>query len=115
MRRRKLRILIAVVLVTSACAVAALGSAWWQVSRCRSLSHDTVETLPHRKVGLVLGCAPILRDGSTNYFFRYRMDAAASLVASGKVDYLLVSGDNRRHDYDEPTWMKEALIARGVA
>jgi SanA protein len=71
--------------------------------------------LPHRKVALVLGCSPKLRDGSTNYFFIFRMDAGAKLIKNGNVDYLLVSGDNRRRDYDEPTAMKEALIARGVA
>jgi SanA protein len=30
------------------------------------------------------------------------------------VKYLLVSGDNRREDYDEPTAMRAGLLARGV-
>jgi SanA protein len=42
------------------------------------------------------------------------MDAAARLYHSGKVEYLLVSGDNHRHGYDEPTAMREALVARRV-
>jgi vancomycin permeability regulator SanA len=42
------------------------------------------------------------------------MDAAAELIQSGKVEYLLVSGDNRFRTYDEPTEMRKALIARGV-
>jgi SanA protein len=32
----------------------------------------------------------------------------------GKVRYLLVSGDNHRRGYDEPTAMRDALIARAV-
>ena len=71
--------------------------------------------VPHRKVGLVLGCTDRLRNGDPNLFFVHRMLAAAELLHAGKVDYLLVSGDNRRKEYDEPTSMKHALIARGVA
>ena len=32
----------------------------------------------------------------------------------GKVKHLLLSGDNRRKDYDEPTDMKLALLAQGI-
>ena len=42
------------------------------------------------------------------------MNAAAALFHAGKVRRLLVSGDNDRTNYDEPTWMRDALIARGV-
>jgi SanA protein len=72
-----------------------------------------VTQLPHRHVGLVLGCPPMYR-GLPNPFFVYRMDAAAELFHSGKVDYLLLSGDHRRSHHDEPTEMKRALLARGV-
>jgi SanA protein len=91
-----------------------LGLSWWRVSRCSVLTHNETNQLPVRKVGLVLGCSPRLGDGSLNWFFNNRMDAAAELFQSGKVEYLLVSGDNRHRTYDEPTEMKQALIARGV-
>jgi SanA protein len=42
------------------------------------------------------------------------MDAAARLYREGKVRHLLVSGDNNHTSYDEPTWMHDALIERGV-
>jgi SanA protein len=105
---------IVVASVAALIGVTTLGFAWWRIAKCGSLTHDGLKSLPHRKVALVLGCSPKLRDGSTNYFFIFRMDAAAKLLKNGKVDYLLVSGDNRRRDYDEPTAMKQALIARGV-
>lgn len=70
--------------------------------------------LPHTRVALVLGCTPRLGNGYGNPYFNNRMDAAAEIFSAGKTDYLLVSGDNHTRMYDEPTAMKEALIARGV-
>ena len=37
-----------------------------------------------------------------------------ALFKAQKVDYILISGDNSRQGYDEPTDMKEALVAQGV-
>jgi len=63
---------------------------------------------------LVLGAAPIGPEGGPNRYFERRLDAAAALWRSGKAKYLLVSGDRRPPDYDEPTAMRAGLIARGV-
>ena len=49
-----------------------------------------------------------------NPFFEGRMDAAAKLYREGKVRHLLVSGDNHRKEYDEPTAMRDALMERGI-
>jgi len=73
-----------------------------------------VASVPARKVGLVLGTAHYLGKGRENEFFTYRMDAAAALYRAQKVRYLLVSGDNRAANYDEPAQMRAALLARGV-
>lgn len=62
----------------------------------------------------MLGTAKYLNDGSTNLYYQYRIDAASKLYKSGKVKYLIVSGDNSRKDYDEPSMMKQDLIAEGV-
>lgn len=76
--------------------------------------HDSLDDLPHRPAGLVLGCSHKLANGRTNLYFRYRVEAAAAVFHAGKVDYLIVSGDNHREGYDEPTDMRRALIAAGV-
>lgn len=73
-----------------------------------------IASLRHQRVGLVLGCAPVLRSGAPNRYFENRMAAAAMLFDAGKVDYLLVSGDNHVATYDEPTAMKRALVRNGV-
>ena len=72
-----------------------------------------VTTVPHHRVGIVLGCAPTVGQFQ-NPFFLGRIQAAAELYRSGKVDRLLVSGDNGSKGYDEPTAMEAALIAKGV-
>lgn len=74
----------------------------------------SAQQAPARPVALVLGCSPALANGQENWFFRNRIDCAARLFKDGKAAYLLVSGDNSRHDYDEPTAMRDALIQRGV-
>lgn len=70
--------------------------------------------LPVTDVALVLGCSKQLADGRKNLFFERRMAAAAELYRTGQVGYLLVSGDNSRPDYDEPSDMRAALVAAGV-
>jgi len=72
-----------------------------------------INDVPHCRAALVLGCVRIY-DGHVNLFYLHRINAAVALWNSGKIDAILVSGDNSREDYDEPTSMKEDLVARGV-
>ncbi len=76
--------------------------------------YDNDALLPFNKTALVLGTSHRIRDGSPNPYFHSRMDAAAHLYHSGKVSYLIVSGDNRTRWYNEPEQMKQELIARDV-
>lgn len=69
--------------------------------------------IPHAQAALVLGCSPEVY-ARPNLYFQYRIKAASDLYHQGKVDYLIVSGDNSRKDYDESTAMAEALIKNGV-
>ncbi len=73
-----------------------------------------VAELPSVRVGLVLGCAERTRDGRRNLFFERRIAAAVELFRAGRVQYLLLSGDNSRPDYDEPSDMRRALIRAGI-
>lgn len=70
--------------------------------------------IPARKVGLVLGASKNTVRGTNNMYFTYRMQAAYELYKKGKVQYLLLSGDNHIEGYDEPTDMRDALIKLGV-
>jgi len=87
----------------------------WIVFTARSNIIRDIGQLPANDVALVLGTAPRLGNGRwKNPFFENRIDAAAELYHAGKVRHLLVSGDNRRKNYDEPTAMRSALLTRGV-
>ena len=80
----------------------------------RNKVFNSTDDLPYNKVGLVLGAGKTLRNGRTNLFYTYRIQDAARLYKSGKVKFLLLSGDNSTADYDEPTTMKNDLIRAGV-
>ncbi|WP_433331834.1 SanA/YdcF family protein [Spirillospora sp. CA-294931] len=72
----------------------------------------TVRDVPETPVALVLG-AGVWGDRPSTLLAR-RLDLAAELHRRGKVEVLLVSGDNRFRNYDEPTVMRDYLIGRGV-
>jgi SanA protein len=57
-------------------------------------TYSEVRLIPHRQVGLVRGCVKLLPGGLPNPNFNKRVAAAAELYRAGKIDYLLVSGDN---------------------
>lgn len=64
-------------------------------------------------VAIVLGAA-VHADGQPSPWLAHRLDAAAELYTSGRVEAILVSGDNRRAGYDEPTVMRRYLLSQGI-
>lgn len=76
--------------------------------------YTNIDELPENNVGLVLGTSKYVQGNRLNLFFRHRIDAATALYRAGKIKHLLVSGDNGRKDYDEPSDMRDALIANGI-
>mgnify|MGYP001471547077 CR=1 FL=1 len=67
-----------------------------------------------KKVGLVLGTSKYLTSGGRNLFFKYRIDATVKLFKAGKIENVLVSGDNALKSYNEPEEMRQELIKLGV-
>ena len=80
----------------------------------RLYDKTTIEQVPDARAAVVLGCVRILKDGSRNQFYGYRIRAAAELYKAGKVKAVIVSGDNHVKGYDEPSDMKEDLVAAGI-
>ncbi|MES2567285.1 MAG: ElyC/SanA/YdcF family protein [Bacteroidota bacterium] len=89
-------------------------SNYWIVTSTKSQLYSDVVTIPQRKVGLVLGASKKTSRGTENLYFHFRIQAAYELFKAGKVQYLLLSGDNHIKAYDEPNDMREALISLGV-
>ena len=77
-------------------------------------TYSDVRAIPHRPVGLVLGCSMRLSNGAFNPFFVNRVSAAADLYRAGKVDRLLVSGETHANGYNEAADLKAALIGSGI-
>lgn len=75
---------------------------------------EDLNKIPQNKVGLVLGTSRFLTSGKPNPYFEYRIHAAKSLFFSGKIQYLLLSGDNRFYSYNEPREMRKELIRMGI-
>ncbi len=75
---------------------------------------SAVTEIPHQRVGLVPGTAKYLVDGRINLYYHYRIEAAVKLFEAGKIDYIIVSGDNSTVHYDEPSAMKRDLVKHGV-
>ena len=80
----------------------------------KGLLYDDVQAIPYRKVGLLLGTSPNMANGNPNRYYHNRIEAAANLYFANKISYILISGDNHRHDYNEPEEMRQSLIALGV-
>jgi SanA protein len=90
------------------------GANWAIESNAEGKIFDQVNDCPQVKVALVLGTSRTNKHGNDNLYFSYRIKAAVELYRAGKVKYILVSGDNSIATYDEPTDMKNALIAAGI-
>jgi SanA protein len=86
----------------------------WVIYSTQAYIFRTVDKLPVREVGLVLGTSKKVVGGNENLFFRHRIEAAAQLYHQNKVRYLILSGDNSSQYYNEPSDMKAALLKKGV-
>lgn len=74
----------------------------------------TIESVPKNKVGIILGTSRHLVEGGMNPFYTHRINATIALYEAGKIEYVLVSGDNGTVYYNEPDTMKKDLIKGGI-
>jgi SanA protein len=68
--------------------------------------------VPARRVAIVFGAG--IKNGQPSPVLRDRVQTAANLYFSGKVEKLLMSGDNRFVDYNEPEAMRQYALTLGV-
>jgi SanA protein len=104
-----LKVLFILAIVT-AIAVVTIGI----VTRLQARSKIyTVENVPPSQVAVVFG-AGLRKDGSPTAVLRDRVKTAADIYFAGKVKKLLMSGDNRFVDYNEPQSMFDYAVSLGV-
>lgn len=73
-----------------------------------------ISEVPETKVALLLGTGKTLSNGMPNAYFYNRIQAAIDLYKSGKIKYIIVSGDNSTKDYNEPEDMQLTLMKYGI-
>lgn len=112
-KRRKFLIAVAILLLMT------LAGSWFVRLRIHSFDHQIVlpenvktENWPHPRVAIVFGAA-VYQD-YLSIILEDRVKTAIALYKAGKVDRILVSGDNRTHEYNEPKAMAEYLISHAV-
>ena len=95
-------------------AAATAGGVWFGIEfYAQGRIFASADAVPPAKAALVLGSSRLVRNYVANPFFFNRIDAAAQLFKAGKVEYLIVSGNQARGGrprggYDEPADMRVA-------
>ncbi|MBH1928416.1 outer membrane permeability protein SanA [Serratia rubidaea] len=109
------RLIISLFIIAVALMLSVIALDRWISWKTAPYIYEEVQQLPDRQVGVVLGTAKYYRIGGINQYYRYRIQGAINAYNSGKVKYLLLSGDNALQSYNEPMTMRRDLIAAGVA
>lgn len=78
--------------------------------------YSDINSVTPTEYGLLLGTTPQTKIGrKPNTFFKYRIDAAEQLYKTGKIEKILISGDeNSLDNVNEVECMRDSLVARGV-
>ncbi|MET7319509.1 ElyC/SanA/YdcF family protein [Streptomyces sp. NPDC005549] len=96
--------------VMAGCVLALLPAAWLHLVTDDRLR--TAADVPRTEVAVVFGAG--LWDGEPSPYLAHRLDAAAKLYRAGRIEVVLVTGDNSREEYDEPDAMRAYLVRHGV-
>ncbi|MEU5519636.1 ElyC/SanA/YdcF family protein [Streptomyces sp. NPDC047860] len=96
--------------VVAGCVLALLPGTWLRLTTDDRLR--TTADVPRTEVAVVFGAG--LWDGEPSPYLAHRLDAAAQLYRAGRIEVVLVTGDNSREDYDEPDAMRAYLTRHGV-
>jgi SanA protein len=117
-KRHSVRVAVwsAVAFVTTVIVISLVAAMANQVMASWGMAYATDDParLPQVDVALVLGTLPYDPPGRLNPWLSRCLGAAVELWRSGKVKYLIVSGNRESDSYDEPTVMRDVLVARGV-
>jgi SanA protein len=111
-RRKAWRWIAALGLLFLAAALSPLILRWWVDRRYKRRIY-TLEDVPPHRVAIVFG-AGITADGQPMPALADRVWTAAQLYHAGKVEKLLMSGDNRYVNYNEPESMRQYAVEQGV-
>jgi SanA protein len=110
-RRRRVVVLVAALGVLGMSGP--VGANAWVKRAGEARIYTEVSQVPARPVGIVLG-ARVWKSGEPSHSLEDRLQVALELYEAGKVEKLLVTGDNGQQGYNEVRVMFRWLEARGV-
>lgn len=110
--KKKLRYFIGLCILIPAILIFSCNFAIESYAKNRTFS--SVNKIPKKRVGLVLGTSKKLANGRPNLYYSHRIKATIELYEAGKIEFVLVSGDNGSKYYNEPTTFKKDLIKGGI-
>jgi SanA protein len=114
MVKKLIRLFKLCIIVGLLLGLSVFGIHFWVKNANKNRLFSSVDEIEHNKVGLVLGTSKYLSTGSINLYYKSRIEAAEALYKAGKIDFILISGDNSTKSYDEPSTFKLDLIDRGI-
>lgn len=85
----------------------------WVNLSAHKLIYEDIEALPEAQAAVILGAA-ILQSGDPSPVLRHRIDTAIRIYEAGKVEKLLVTGDNGTFAYNEVDPARKYLLERGI-
>ncbi len=102
-----------VVLLGALAIIAVVAPGAWVYFRYQALIFDDSALVSSAPVAIVFG-AGVRPNGEPSSMLADRVDAAVDLYRAGKVQRILMTGDNSSLDYDEVTAMKRRAVEQGV-
>lgn len=77
------------------------------------LTRTAITAIPQRAVAVVFGSG-VYKNNQPSPYLRWRVETAVQLYKAHRVQKILMTGDNSRAHYDEPTVMRTLAIQLGV-
>ena len=113
MSRRRVAVVFVFVVLILAILIQPLVLRTWVGRQAAHRIYPGEAEVPPQPVAIVFG-AGVWPSGHLSHALADRMETAIELYRAGKVNKLLLTGDNRTADYNEPAAMAEYAQARGV-
>ncbi len=113
MKRAALCLALALLAAATLCVLASLALRAWVIQRQKDQIYLHVGDAPATPVAIVFG-AGYWPGGRLSNALADRMETAISLYQAGRVNKLLLTGDNRFVNYNEPAVMADYALDRGI-
>jgi SanA protein len=107
------KILIVIALIISILVTCTILLSLLILIKSKPYIYSDIFQIPNSQVGVIPGAA-ILRSGKISPVYRDRVDTAIALYNAGKIEKILVSGDNSSVDYNEVNPAQTYLLENDI-